>query len=227
MKNAAGFTLIEIAVVVAIVGFLLGGLLIPLSNQIDVTRMQETEDELDEIRDALLGYAIVNGNRFPCPDTDDDGDAETAPCDNSEGTLPYITLGVDGFDTWGRPYRYLADNNYTDPLGVPNPPDTDCCLNIVDRAGDELTDPSTPGPPSTNHDNGPAAVVFSCGKNGVPDLGNDNDGTPNTAATCTNPGASDGIYVQDVYTEGTFDDMLVWISKNTLINKLVGASVWP
>jgi prepilin-type N-terminal cleavage/methylation domain-containing protein len=41
--NRAGFTLVEMAIVLVIVGLLLGGLLMPLSAQIEQRRIGETQ----------------------------------------------------------------------------------------------------------------------------------------------------------------------------------------
>jgi prepilin-type N-terminal cleavage/methylation domain len=61
-----GFTLAELAVVLVIVALLIGGLLIPLSTQIDIRNVADTRRALTEIREAMLGYLVVNG-RLPCP----------------------------------------------------------------------------------------------------------------------------------------------------------------
>ena len=55
-----GFTLTELAVVMVIVAVLMGGLLIPLSAQRDAQAFRETQAQLDEIREALIGFAVVN-----------------------------------------------------------------------------------------------------------------------------------------------------------------------
>ena len=64
-----GFTLIELAVVIAIVALLLGALLVPLATQIQGRNVKETRESLAEIKEALMGYAMTQG-RLPCPDTD-------------------------------------------------------------------------------------------------------------------------------------------------------------
>lgn len=64
--NTAGFTLIELAVVLFIVTLLIGGMLLPLSAQNEIRGRQETDRALATIRDALIGFAVVNG-RLPCP----------------------------------------------------------------------------------------------------------------------------------------------------------------
>src|SRR3989339_201838 len=65
-KSLAGFSLVEMAIVLAIVGLLLGGLIPTLSAQMESQRINETRKQLDEIQQALVGYAIING-RLPCP----------------------------------------------------------------------------------------------------------------------------------------------------------------
>jgi hypothetical protein len=69
--------------------------------------------------------------------------------------------------------------------------------------------------------------VYSCAGDGLPNLGNDADGAVNTNLTCVNPGVADGAYVQDAYRDGQYDDILIWVSKNSLLNRLVTAGQWP
>ncbi len=52
--------------VLMIVGLLLGGLIVPLSAQMDQRRATETQKTLEEIKEALTGYAVING-QLPCP----------------------------------------------------------------------------------------------------------------------------------------------------------------
>ena len=99
-----GFTLIELAVVIAIVALLLGALLVPLATQVQGRNIKETQRSLKEIKEALLGYAVTQG-RLPCPDTDRDGLEDCAvanPWDVLEGFLPWQDLTVVG----RRPHLY-------------------------------------------------------------------------------------------------------------------------
>jgi prepilin-type N-terminal cleavage/methylation domain-containing protein len=66
MRRTAGFTLTELAVVMVIVGFLMGSLMYTFSAQIEQRNYDETRRRLDQARELLLAYAIVNG-RLPCP----------------------------------------------------------------------------------------------------------------------------------------------------------------
>lgn len=209
-----GFTLIEMAIVVLILGLLLGSILIPLSTQILNERIKSTTKNIHRIQDAIIGFAVIN-KRLPCPDTNGSG-TENTPCTNSEGNVPWQTLGVGQFDAWGRPFRYRIDNNFM--TTIPDPPDTSSGLLVQDRAGNSQT---------INDPNAPIAIIFSCGSDGLPNNDNDADGAVNTARNCTNPGTPNPTYTQDFYVENQFDDILTWISKNTLINQMVSAGKWP
>lgn len=65
-SRAEGFTLTELAVVMAIVALLLGGLLYTLSAQTDQRNFEETRRRLELAKDLVLSFAMVNG-RLPCP----------------------------------------------------------------------------------------------------------------------------------------------------------------
>ncbi len=60
------FTLVELAVVLAIVALLLSSLLYTLSAQVDQRAFEDTRRRLEQARELILAYAIVNG-RLPCP----------------------------------------------------------------------------------------------------------------------------------------------------------------
>ena len=224
-RDMEGLSLIEVAIALAVSALLLGGLMVPLAAQIDRYRLRETEAALGNALEALLGYAAAHDNRLPCPDTDGDGMEDrpgpvSAPCRGVEGELPRATLGVPGRDGWGRPLRYRGNDALTAPGGIPRPPNTRGGLRIDNpRTGERLTvgDPEAP-----------AAILFSCGANGHPD--DENDGTGGSPVGCTNPLRPDPRYAHAVPGRpgsGGFDDVLVWMSKNVLLGRLVRAGTWP
>lgn len=64
--RAAGFSLIELAVVFTIVALLLGSLMYTLSAQVAQRDFEDTRRRIEQARELLLTFAIVNG-RLPCP----------------------------------------------------------------------------------------------------------------------------------------------------------------
>src|SRR5674476_118691 len=124
MRKTAGFTLIEMAMVLMIVGLLLGGMLVPLSAQMDQRNVSDTQKTLSEIKDALIGYALANG-QLPCPAVPTiatgqagAGIAQTPPCTgaSSTGVLPWATLGVNETDAWGDRYTYRVTPEFADAI---------------------------------------------------------------------------------------------------------------
>ena len=224
-RDMEGLSLIEVAIALVVSALLLGGLMVPLAAQVDRYRLRETEAALGNALEALLGYAAAHDNRLPCPDTDGDGREDrpgpvSAPCRGIEGEFPRATLGIPGRDGWGRTLRYRGNDAFTASGGIPRPPNTRGGLRIDNpRTGERLTvgDPEAP-----------AAILFSCGANGHPD--DENDGTGGTPAGCSNPLRPDPRYAHAVPGRpgsGGFDDILVWMSKNVLLGRLVRAGTWP
>lgn len=138
-----GFSLLELAIALAVVGLLLGGLLIPLSTQIAQRNESATQKQLDEIKEALLGFAAANG-RLPCPASAASkgveffaagGDASNGDCGSASGGafigfVPGVTLGLsqvdaEGFavDAWGNnPYnriRYAVSSDTLNSVQYP------------------------------------------------------------------------------------------------------------
>ena len=139
MKRSKGFSLVELAVAVAIIALLLAGALIPLSTQIDVRNSADTQRGMESIRDAIVGFAQANG-RLPCPA---DGSVpagaagagtervsgnscaavNSASCTAINGAipcsvLPWATLGVPETDAWGRRFSYRASQVFADSFAA-------------------------------------------------------------------------------------------------------------
>lgn len=218
--KTAGFSLVEMAIVLVIIGLLLGGMLMPLSAQMDQRRISETQKALDEIKNALTGFAVMNG-RLPCPTTTADPanvnyGIEDAACNsNTNGYLPWKTLGVVEVDAWGTIrtaaaspwngyWRYRVDPSFAVPFTLATP--TDAALNLaVQNSG---------GTALTSSAQRPIAVIFSTGMNLAADGQNANFLTANA------------IYQSDAPSPN-FDDITVWLPAPGLFNRMVSAGRLP
>lgn len=91
-RRAAGFSLLEMAVVLVIIG-LIGGLLWQILPRLQYASVPEPEPvvQLRAATDALVGFALAH-SRLPCPDTNGDG-LEDCGVPGVVGTLPQRTLG--------------------------------------------------------------------------------------------------------------------------------------
>lgn len=221
IKYLGGFTLIEMAVVTFIIALLLGSILVPLTTQVEQRKISDTRKALDEIREALVGFAIIYG-RLPCPDTDTDPTAagyglEEASCTaapTSEGYLPWKSLGVAPMDAFGTvrtlttsprfgDWRYRVDRNFAVIFA----------LNTSFSA-DNLAVRDSNGNLVSSGVERPIAIIYSAGPNTVPD-------GQNASFEATN-----GTYQADVPSP-TFDDILIWISRPIVFNRMVAAGKLP
>lgn len=188
MTRTAGFTLIEIAIVLVIVGLLLGGLLMPLATQVETQRRVETEKALKEINEAIIGFAMTNG-RLPCPANPGtptgtatagvERAATATTCTGGiQGVVPWVTLGVSELDAWGRRFTYRVTSWYADQIvspgntvDAPAPPPATCTTDPTNASfalcspGDmRITD--GPLPAAADVALGISAIIISHGKNG-------------------------------------------------------------
>lgn len=219
----SGFTLTEIAVVLFIVGLLLGSMMLPLSAQIDSRDNTEAQKVLGEIRDSLIGYAVshtaADGRPYlPCPDTNDDGleNRTGNACTNLEGRIPWTTLGLGRTDPWNNRFRYRVHSLFS-----------------RSDAGFQL---STAGNLRVCSDDGCGtvianqlpAVVLSHGKNGFGAF-NSTGGT-NSASSNDNEQENSGEDANDFVSkeaDAEFDDLVTWLSPNILFNRMVAAGKLP
>lgn len=201
-----GFSLIEMAIVLAIVALLLGSLLPTISSQIEQQRRNETRKYMDEVRDALLGYALAN-KHLPCPDSNNDGTAETTCTSTASqvGTLPYKDLGVTDKDAYGNVLVYAVSKAFADST----------TYFTLSTAGTMRV--CTSAACSTNLTNNAVAVIVSRGANWA--TASSADETENTDG--------DTDFVSHDFVQNGFDDLVVWLSPNTLFNRMVAAGQLP
>lgn len=108
MQRQRGFTLIEIAIGLMIMGLVSMGLIATLRELAEQRRLVETRALLTQAREALLAFVATNG-RLPCPALAASNGHESVlsnvggvrTCTASVGFLPAVTLGLPGLDPGG------------------------------------------------------------------------------------------------------------------------------
>ena len=224
--NHAGFTLVEMAVVLVIFGLLIAGLLSPLSTQIEFRRTEETKLVLDEAREALIGYALAN-KFLPCPDTNlvpigVEGARDVVnQCVVLEGILPWQLLGVRGQDAWGRYIKYRVSTDFTnnsDFFGISDTGD----IRINSDTGTLTTTA--------------IAIVVSHGANGFGGVNTTQASPDNQMPVAVGADESENTNLDRIFVSHTptplgsaneFDDSVEWISANLLMNRMVSAGQLP
>jgi prepilin-type N-terminal cleavage/methylation domain-containing protein len=253
-KCNSGFTLVEMAIVLMIVGLLLGGMLVPLGAQMDQRNVSDTQKALSDIKEALIGYSLANG-QLPCPANPSDvtgvtstaGIARTPPCTgaNSTGVLPWATLGVNETDAWGHRYTYSVTPVFADAInlntfGYDNNPTYGCVSTHI------CTPPNNPQYSSFALCSCGTLNVLSAATGGVTIAGNipvaiishgkNAAGAWTPLGTQLLPVSSNAdeqdnsngntTFVSHTPTP-TFDDLVVWVSPNILYNRMVAAGKLP
>lgn len=250
-RRQCGFSLIELALGLVIVATMLTALLVPLATQLDQRRASETNVLLEQAREAVLGFAIGNG-RLPCPATPTSNGVEAVDndpngeCTTQRGFLPAVTLALSPVDAAGfqqdafggelNRIRYavssasdpdeLSKRLYTAPGKLLS---LDAAYKIVTSTTGNFTvcssnttasDTECPPLTITLAREKAIAVVYSVGRSAAsrdPSL----DEAENLDVS-----ASNRIVVSRDYSErpgAEFDDILLWISPNVLVSRLVAA----
>lgn len=208
-KYKSGFTLVEIAIVLVIVGLLISAFLTPLAAQLEQSRNAEVRRDLAEIKEALLGFAVING-QLPCPDNNGDGVDDGCPNTNATattgGNVPWVTLNTKQLDPWGRRYQYQVNNAFSAAF----------ILTTTGSGAGSIRVCTTSVCGATEANNVPL-VIFSIGQNGGV--------LPPTSLDEQENIDGDRDFVSN--TIGGFDDTVIWVSTNVLMNRMVSVGRLP
>lgn len=237
--SAAGFTLVELSIVLVIVALLVGGMLVSLGAQQDIRNISETTRQLDETRDALIGFAVANG-RLPRPALSSTDGTERAVCaDDTEctGFIPWQALGTRKADSWGKLIRYSVSPAFANSAFTLATVATKK-IQSRDSAGTAIYLFGQAAACNATDKQCAPAVIFSHGKQR---FGTSVDGVAFGGGTATsldeisnNTGGASGVLFIDrtpadntAIAGGEFDDLVTWISPNILDNRMISAGKLP
>ncbi|MYM26633.1 prepilin-type N-terminal cleavage/methylation domain-containing protein [Duganella sp. FT135W] len=230
-RRQSGFTLVEIAIVLLIVGLMIGGLIAPLSSQMEQRHVSDTKRTMDEAREALFGFALRN-SYLPCPAisaTNGLEDRTGTACNKRYGYLPWATLGVSRLDGWNHLMGYTVTPAFSDSASLFTLKTArDITIATRDLSG-QLT-------AATGVNDIPAAII-SFGHNGYGATSDQNtivadSGTGNIDEKANLQSSGTALIMRDPSDDaraagGAFDDLVIWISPNILYNRMVAAQRLP
>ncbi|CDG82736.1 type II secretion system protein [Janthinobacterium agaricidamnosum] len=230
MGRQNGFSLLEIAIVLLIVGLMIGGLVTPLAVQIEQRKVADTNKALDEAKEALTGFAVRYGY-LPCPAISASNgleDRRGGACanDKRDGFLPWATLGLQKTDSWDHLLRYSvtpAFSNATVLFSLQTPRD----ISVVTRGADGALVQATALKDIP-------ALIMSHGKNGFGATSGSGVSSATPAGTNVderNNSANATTFISRPASDGgpggEFDDIVVWLSPNILYHRMVAAQRLP
>ena len=116
MKLQQGFSLIELAIALMILGLITLGAVVSMTQQAEQRRFAQARSQLELAREAALAFVSVNG-RLPCPATATSNGQESIAsnvsgvitCSLEAGFVPAVTLGLTELDSQG-----LINNPWND-----------------------------------------------------------------------------------------------------------------
>jgi prepilin-type N-terminal cleavage/methylation domain-containing protein len=127
MRKARGFTLVEMAIVLVIIGMIVALFASVTTTLLSSQRRQTTANRLAGV-DAALVQFVTQSQRLPCPalgtraSTDPLAGTEATPCaSQTNGVVPWRALGLgeqDATDGWGRRITYRVNPPLTGVSGM-------------------------------------------------------------------------------------------------------------
>ncbi|MFN3564520.1 MAG: hypothetical protein ACK4V1_00850 [Burkholderiaceae bacterium] len=227
-----------------IVALTVSGLLMLTVTQSATQKERDTERLLAQARQALLGFAAING-RLPCPAQP--GLATGAPgaglerpptaagCTGGQlGVLPWATVGLPELDAWGRRFTYRVSALHSRTVIARPPVQYGCTVPpavpptqaafALCSPGDNEVRVSAAGSALVS---GAPAVIVSHGPNGA------GARLPSSAALAASIDPDeqenhdgDAIFVERTPT-AAFDDRLVWVPTSLLAQSMLQAGRLP
>lgn len=232
-RCAAGFSLVEMAIVLVIFALLAGGLMMSLTTQQEIQRLSEVRRQLADIREALIGYVVANGRLPPPADPAiASGAAGAGALDEGRtaGVLPWATLGLPETDPWGQRFTYRVAPLFADPItsntvpackDPPLPPAPAQASFVLCSLGNiDITDGSV------NIATELPAVVISHGRNGFGGYRSDGSQMAGAAGDELENADADLTFVSRTHGPD-FDDEATWLPLPILMSRMIAAGRLP
>jgi len=212
LQREKGFTLIEIAIVMVIIGLVMGGGLAIMRTLTDRKFRNESIDYLNKAKEAAITFSNING-RLPWADTDspEDGIENT---NATSGTLPYITVGVPPADAYKRAVTYEVNASLITNINTITNMVTSCNALMTGLSGRPLILDADAGAGSAFS---VAAVLVSSGPMDADGNGNVFDDIPGAGGGDNTDGTPNYIRNPPI---ATFDDLVVYIGGNELYGEM-------
>ena len=253
-RHERGFSLVELSIVILIMGLIIGGIAMPLSVQRENMRLNDAVKQLEQIEQAIIGFALSNG-AIPCPATPaSNGLALPAGggCARQHGFVPASTLGLAGtrnddnllLDPWSSAVRYSitradadADGNWDfsvagemSDVALPNLlPDLAVCSTAAGTSATACADPAstlTASAPFVIHSLGKDWGT-SAGADQAANLGATVSGGPSGTSYRV---AGDVVFVdrsRSAQAGNEFDDVIRFGSSMVLYQQMLNAGQLP
>lgn len=140
-RRQAGFTLVEMAIAVALFGMMVSGALMGLTVYFDRIAEEKSRDNLTKVERAIGLYVAVNG-RLPCPDENADGaddDCTGAASEEAvQGAPPWLDLGLQQRDVLDGYQRFIS---YVVAVDLTTAGSLRCGMSYGDATRDTLIEP--------------------------------------------------------------------------------------
>ncbi|MDR1996301.1 type II secretion system protein [Azonexus sp.] len=214
-----GFSLVELAIVLIIFSLLAGGLMMTLTTQQEIQRLSEVRRQLADIREALLGYVVVNGYLPPAANPALASGAEGAGLSESgqeAGVLPWATLGLPETDPWGQRFTYRVNQKF-----IKAPASPALSGFKLSDAGDIIV---TDG--AVNIATNLPAIVVSHGRNGLGGYGRNGLQRAGAAGDELKNASDNKEFVSRVQGPN-FDDEVIWVPLPILMSRMVTTGRLP
>ena len=143
MKNIhnRGFTLIEVAIILAIIG-VIAGMGLPILNKYHTNhKISATKERMEQITYVLAGYVLAHGS-LPCPSPSENNGISLPTCllpNAAQGYLPFETLGIDenlSKDAFGKRFIYIREINLTAETNADHNFQNTFCAQTINNPAD-------------------------------------------------------------------------------------------